>query len=155
MAKSKFLVIRDTREKKGWTFGSSDVCYGTKLEALKTGDYSISGLENVFTIERKGSILEFAQNILEKRFEDELDRMDGFPYAYLVLEFTMDDIMNFPNGLKLPPRLKRKICITSSFILKKLMEIMVNHKVKVILCGRHGSNVATSIFKRMIERVQR
>ena len=43
---------------------------------LNTGDYSIEGMESIFTIERKMSVSEIANNITENRFKDVLDRLD-------------------------------------------------------------------------------
>ena len=68
MAKSKpFTIIKDTREQDGYTFESSSsryhTCNGMISRKLDTGDYSIEGLEDKLCIERKASVVEFANNV--------------------------------------------------------------------------------------------
>ena len=58
--------------------------------------------EDILSIERKGSISEFARNITEKRFERELERMVDYKYRYVILEFNLRDIMDYPNGSGIP-----------------------------------------------------
>ena len=57
-----FTVIKDTREQDGWTFERFDTryhtCTGMVLQKLETGDYSLKGMENIFCVERKGSVAE-------------------------------------------------------------------------------------------------
>ena len=86
---SKFLVVKDTREKDGWYFKESDYCQGMIDQKLDTGDYSVQGLEDVLCIERKGSVSEIANNIVDKRFDRELDRMKEFKYKFLILELQI------------------------------------------------------------------
>ena len=89
--KNKFVVIRDTREhkNKGWYFKESEFCQGMVEKKLDTGDYSIEGLEDVLCIERKASVSEIAANLVDKRFDRELDRMESFKYRFLILEFSL------------------------------------------------------------------
>ena len=90
---NKFLVIKDTRERDGWYFKESNYCQGMVDKKLDTGDYSVEGLEDVLCIERKGSVSELANNIVDKRFDRELERMRDFKYKFLILEFSINDIM--------------------------------------------------------------
>ena len=55
---SKYRVIKDTREKDGWTFTEYDKCEGMDMDALHTGDYTLKGFEDVVCIERKASVSE-------------------------------------------------------------------------------------------------
>lgn len=148
-----YLVLRDQREKlnKGWQFSASANCVGTENATLKTGDYTLLGYENILAMERKGSISEFAKNITEDRFERELIRMDNFPFSFILLEFTMDDILNFPDGSGIPYTAQKYLKVTNYYILRRFNEIQVQHNVKVILCGTHGKEVASSLFKLVIE----
>lgn len=147
----KYLVVRDTREQQGWTFASSPYCDGTVLKALKTGDYSLVGLEDRFVVERKKSVSEFAKNMLEPRFEREMARLEGFAHAYILCEFTLDDVQRWPLGSGLPPKVARTIKITKYFILKRLMDFHVQYKTKFIFAGIHGEAVMASLFKRINE----
>lgn len=148
----KYLVLKDSREKakKGWVFRSDASCSGTAVQKLDTGDYTLAGYEEILCIERKGSVSEFARNIVEKRFERELERMDLLPYSYILLEFTEEDINIFPKGSGIPRRLQRYVKIRPKFILHRIKEIMEQHKVHIILCGSHGKQIAQEIFDLVI-----
>ena len=100
-------------------------------------------------IERKGCVAEFAGNLTEARFYRELDRMEQFPHCFLLLEFTLEDLLNYPKSAKLPYSVKRKIKARGPFLLKKLIEIELKYKVKVIFCGDDGQKVALQILKEV------
>ena len=147
---SNYTIIRDKQEKVNyWNFEPSEKCIGTIVEKLDTGDYTIKGMENIFTIERKYSTGEFSGNITEERFERELNRMDNLQHSFLVLEFTLDNIYNFPFGSGIPSKKWPQLRVTSNFILKRLIEIETDHKCKIIFAGNRGEEIATIIFKRM------
>ena len=74
-----FTIIVDTREQQPWEFG----LHTTSRKKLDTGEYSIEGLEQLLTIERKKSVSEIANNITESRFKDVLQRMSIIPYKLL------------------------------------------------------------------------
>lgn len=150
-ASPKYVVIRDTREQQGWTFAASPHCGGTVLKALKTGDYSLVGLEDIFVVERKKSVAEFAKNMLEPRFEREMVRLEAFPHAFVLCEFDLADVQRWPLGSGLPPKVARTIRITKYFILKRLMDFHVQYKTKFIFAGIHGEAVMASLFKRINE----
>lgn len=157
MDKPTYTVIRDTREKEGygWTFSSTTSCLGTKRGTLKTGDYTIEGYEDILAIDRKGGIEEVAINVLEARFEKEMERMDSFKYAFILLEFDMQAVIDFPNNTRIPYARRKTLKYNGYFILRKLMEIQLKHKVKIIFCGDHGKSVAASIFKLVTENEQK
>ena len=62
-----YTVIKDTREKEGYFFKKYDKCSGMVVETMKTGDYTIKGLEDVLCIERKASVEEIANNLGKKK----------------------------------------------------------------------------------------
>lgn len=147
-----YMAIRDVQEKSGvWSFAKSDICLGTTERALKTGDYTIEGLEDIFTIERKASTGEISGNITEKRFENELNRMDAMTHSFLICEFTLEDIFSFPFNSGIPSRFWPKLKVTSNYIVKRLVEIETDHKVKIIFAGKRGPEYAEAIFKRMMK----
>jgi ERCC4-type nuclease len=150
----KFIIIRDTREKErqGWYWQKSMACDGTIISKLDTGDYSIKGYEKLLTIERKGSVAEFAKNITEGRFADELDRMRAYKYGFVLLEFTMDSIVSYPEGSTVPRYLWRKIRVKGPYIIKKMVEFHLVYNTKIILCGQYGQAVATGIIRGVIEQ---
>ena len=151
---NKFLVIKDTRERDGWYFKESNYCQGMVDKKLDTGDYSVEGLEDVLCIERKGSVSELANNIVDKRFDRELERMRDFKYKFLILEFGIKDIMSFPPGSDIPKPKWSKIRIKGNFILKKLAEYQTEYNIHVLPCGDKTSawHMTSSIMKRVVER---
>jgi hypothetical protein len=147
----QYTVIRDTQEQQGWDFIPGPSCLGTIKQKLPTGDYTLVGYEDIFTIERKGSTGELAKNIYEGRFERELQRMEGFAHPFMVVEFTMEDILSFPKNSGIPIRLWPKLKTTSFFLLKRFIEFQVQYKTHIILAGKQAKEVASSIFKRIVE----
>lgn len=146
----KYTVIRDQQEKNHWwDFPISPWCNGTVVKHLKTGDYTLEGMEDFFTIERKYNTGEFSANVCEKRFERELQRMDQIAQAYLILEFTLEDIETFPHNSGIPSKYWGKLRVSSKFIRKRLFEIMSDYNIQVILAGNRGPEYAEWIFKRV------
>ena len=84
-------IIHDDREKtRFWDAKYLGKDFTCERSRLKTGDYTIHGMEDILCIERKNSWLELAGNIgtakARKRFIAELQRMRKFPYRLLVVE---------------------------------------------------------------------
>ena len=161
MAKIRpFTIIKDTREKQGYTFAASStkyhVCKGMVNRKLDTGDYSIEGLEDKVCIERKASVVELANNvgISRKRFEAEIERMKEFPHKFLVLEFSLTDLMDFPEGSDVPNSEIKKLRVTNKYMLRFLMEMQINHNVNVIFCDskKNAKWTVLSILKRINEK---
>lgn len=147
-----YMVIKDTREQRGWDFPASPSCAGTELATLPTGDYTLVGYQNLFVIERKRNMAEFCMNLFDKRFDRELERLDDFPYPYLILEFTMREIINFPVGSNIPENKWAGLRITPQVLLKRFHEVQIQHPtLRVILAGVNGREVASSLFKRIVE----
>jgi len=89
-------VLVDTREIKPFPFQGSGL--KTKFKRLKTGDYTLVGLESKLCIERKGSVEELYSNLHGTKRERERQlsvfrRMLSFPYRYLVIEATASDLV--------------------------------------------------------------
>ena len=82
MNKNDFTIIVDTREQHPWIFKE----FTTAKRKLDTGDYSIEGLEDKLCIERKNGIAEIANNMMENRFSDVIDRMSKYPHSYILIE---------------------------------------------------------------------
>ena len=123
---------------------------------LDTGDYSIEGLEDKICIERKASVVELANNvgISRKRFEAEIERMKEFPHKFLVLEFSLTDLMDFPEGSDVPNSEIKKLRVTNKYMLRFLMEMQINHNVNVIFCDskKNAKWTVLSILKRINEK---
>lgn len=150
MPKSKFTAIVDTREKRDILLFSEDkFCAGTKRKALKTGDISIEGLEDIFVIERKRTTAEISMNAFEDRFKRELERLQNFKYKFILCQFDAKTILDFPKGSGIPPRFWDTICVSGSYLLSRLMYIQINYNVPVILAGDEGKNIALTIMKQI------
>jgi hypothetical protein len=149
-----FQVLRDSREQDehGWTFpaNESEGILGTTVRGLPTGDYTLVGFESVLCLERKGSTGEFAQNVCQDRFERELERMRAFPVRFVVLEFTLDDLWNFPANSGIPRSRWRFLRTTREFLLKRLVELSSTYDTPFVPCGRLGREFALSVFKRVV-----
>jgi len=75
-------IIIDTREQTPLVFGNLPSEPGT----LQSGDYSVKGLEHEIAIERK-SVADLCQSVTRgrERFERELHRLRGFPFARILI----------------------------------------------------------------------
>jgi ERCC4-type nuclease len=144
-----FTIIVDTREQTPWEFANHTV----SSKKLDTGDYSVEGLENVFAIERKRTVSEIANNITEKRFIDVLNRLQTFQHKFILLEFTLNNVLDYPVGSTVPKKMWNSLKITGKYILKYLTEINIKYGIHTIYCGNrdNAEDVALCIMKRMVE----
>jgi len=129
-----FTVIRDTREKKPHIWEPSDTCEGTIIKKIYPGDYTIDGFENTLAIERKASTGELAANISQKRFQKEMEFMGTIPHTYLLLEFSMTDVLNFPQNSNIPEKLWPKLRCNGNYILSKLFAYEMYYGIRVLFC---------------------
>lgn len=145
-----FTIIVDTREQLPWEFGF----HTTSKKKLDTGDYSMEGFESIFTIERKRSVSEIANNITESRFKDVLHRMGQIPHSFMLMEFTIDEIYTFPVGSDIPKKMWDKLRISGNYIMKYLIEAQLNHNIHILFCGdaEAAERTAVSIMKRIYEK---
>lgn len=149
---NKVRILKDSREQQGWFWAGDSTFAGTAISTLKTGDYTLEGHQDNFIIERKGCLAEFAGNIFQKRFINEMERLEGFTHPFIILEFSMDDILNFPQSTNIPCHKRRFLKVNPYLILKRLIEFQLQFKTKIILAGKYnGKKVATSIFKRILD----
>lgn len=150
MQNEDFTIIVDSREQLPWEFGF----HTTSRKKLNTGDYSIEGMESIFTIERKMSVSEIATNITENRFKDVLDRLSKIPHAYMIMEFDVEDIYTFPVGSDIPKKMWDKLRIKGNYIMKILMQASIDHNIHILFCGdsSNAERTAISLIKRIYEK---
>jgi ERCC4-type nuclease len=154
-----YTVIKDTREQDGYFFekftGRYTSCNGMVLQKLDTGDYTLVGLEDKLCIERKASVSELAINLGKdkRRFLDEIDRMKPFPFKFLILEFSLEDLNLFPEGSDIPKEKWSSIVITNKYMLKMLVEFQMYYGIHVLFCGnkKNAKLMINSILKRVNE----
>jgi ERCC4-type nuclease len=85
----KPVIIVDTREQSSLVFKNLPARPGT----LTTGDYSLAGAEELFSIERKSIPDLISSCTVERaRFERELHRLRGFRFARLLIIGSASDI---------------------------------------------------------------
>lgn len=151
-------IIRDTREKEGkWDFAKFKGIDSIVDQCLPTGDYTIKGFEDQFVIERKKSISELAINISEPRFKKELNRLVEFKYKYLVLEFDIKAVVDWPYNAGIPRWKIPQIRITPQYIMKFLSDIHVNYGIPVLFCGNrtNAQYFSANIMRRIGEKDER
>lgn len=150
---NKFEVIIDTREQNGWDFTPYDNVKNCISAKLETGDYAIRGLEDILCIERKASVGELAGSITQDRFKKEIERMGQFPHAFLMLEFSMTSIENYPVGSGVPKKVWDKIKVKGPFILGFLDRLQLDHNIHVLFCDNRVNAQARAY--KIMEKCQK
>ena len=142
-----YTIIIDTREQQPWNFKHHSVA-SKKLDA---GDYSLEGFENILAIERKKSVCEIANNIVESRFKDALERLGQLKYSFLLLEFDLENVLSYPIGSSLPKKIWDKTKITPTFLLRNILDWQLKYNIKVQFCGssNNAEQLAEYIFRRI------
>ena len=94
-----FTVIVDTREQLPYTFDSIEIggqrlIVPTDFQTLQSGDYSIRGMENLVTIERK-SVSDFYGSITtgRSRLESEFERMEAMQFSAIIVEGRLESVL--------------------------------------------------------------
>lgn len=148
-----FSVLIDTKEKMPWDL-IDEYVIDRSYTHLKTGDYSIVGLENIFCIERKRSVSEIAQNIFQDRFKKELERLREFKYKYLLLEASLSDVLSFPIGSGLPKHILEKIRSNGPFILRCLNRMQVEYGFNIVYCDNriNAEIIALNLMKEVVKK---
>jgi len=141
----KFAVIKDTREKTGWKFRASANCSGMVTRKLDTGDYSISGYEDLIMIERK-SISDLWNSLLNgrERFLREMERAKEIPLRYLIIEGTMKDINA---GIRYSK-------VKADFIIASLVSLEVKYGIHVIFASKRKDVCQTYVRKLLLKLFQ-
>lgn len=95
------VVLVDTREQMPLSFeGFPNWIAGEKRVALRTGDYSIEGMEDSVAIERK-SLNDLVMTLMHTRarFFETCERMTQFKWRAILIEATLEDVKSpYTNG---------------------------------------------------------
>lgn len=150
----KPIILIDTREQNPWKFNVCTTCAGSEKQGLKTGDYTIKGMEELFVIERKGSASEIYNNLGQavgrERFYKEMERMKDFKWKFIFLDFGIEDIYKWPTQAK---RLTGYKCRqTPQFIVSQLVEIQAKYGVPFIFLGNPANKNEQVYKKQFINR---
>jgi hypothetical protein len=156
----RYTVMATRNEQTPWNFPESEKCAGTIDTTLDVADYTLEGHESVLRIERKGAMSEFAKNIGTAdaaRFRRELEKLNEFQHAYVILEFSMDSFMNYPYSDKsLPRAVKARIRTSGRYLLHKLADLEETYpNINFIFAGSRAAAMyyATVIFNKVFRHV--
>lgn len=149
----KVLILKDTREQRGWSFPEDDTFAGTSIETIKYGDYSLKGYSHLIFIERKASTGELATNITEDRFWRLLENSKDFKYKYIIIEADYEDFLNFPLNSTIPKRRHRYMRVKSNFLISCLMRMSVDYGMNLIFAGTpaQAEKFAHALFKQILK----
>lgn len=130
----KPLIIKDSREHEGhgYDYPEDDTFAGTKIEKLSVGDYAIEGYQHLIFIDRKKTTSELANNLSEERFEKLLIKASKYKYKYLLMEFDLEDIYNFPLNSGIPVRYFKRCKIRPAFLASWLARISIDYGINLI-----------------------
>lgn len=135
---SKIPVVIDSREQRPWSF-DPDV-FDVRIATLKTGDYSLVGLEDRVVLERK-MLGDLIGTLIQDwiRFRRELHRLGGFDVALIAVEANLSDICEHRYDSEANPE----------SVLARMEECLVDHGVSVVLWGdaRYAERIAARMLK--------
>jgi len=106
MPEIKMIIAIDTREQRPYTFQNTKLPPEVVIKGLKTGDYSLTGLEDKVCVERK-SLADLFSSVGtgRERFEREMIRMSEMQYTALIIESSLAGIFTHPPARsKMNPR---------------------------------------------------
>jgi hypothetical protein len=152
----RYKILGDSSEKKGWSFNETEFRLGMEVANLPIADYTIEGIQDLFLIERKKSPSEWYQNLMTvdyRRFHKELVELDKVQHAYIIWEFSFDDLVGFPwNEPKIPKRARYKIAKRKDEFLTKTLSFCDKFpNITIIPAGRSYGKVAASLFDKMVK----
>lgn len=149
-----FDVIVDTREQQPWVFKRDRYIQNSIRQKLDTGDYCIDGLQHgILCLERKKSVAEFANNITKKSFKACVDRMEEFEYSFLIFEFDINNILEYPKNSGIPPKYWRRLKVRGRFMMQEITKIQLRG-IQVVFAGNtdNAKYIATNIMKDLYEQ---
>ena len=135
LERSELVVAVDTREQKPYPFARCVV------KTLKTGDYSIVGLEDQIAIERKERKDAYASlGRSRARFERELERLSTLDYSAIVIESSLPEFIRPPPFSRLHPRTA----------INTLLAWAVKYRVGVFFAGdrQHGYALTRQLLEK-------
>lgn len=138
MTAPELVVAIDTREQKPYHFPRS------RRQTLRTGDYSLCGLEDRVAIERKRLEELFTITGRDRgRFERELERMAELDYAAIVIEADLPQILRGAAFSHVSPKA----------VAGSLVSWSIRYRTHVFFAGdrRH----ANALTRRLLEKYWR
>ena len=144
-----FKIIVDSREQAPYHFtGITDdktgrtIIIPTEIHGLRSGDYTISGLEDQVAIERK-SHSDFLGSIGagRERFQREMERLQEMKYAAVVIE------ADWRNIIELPPSNSQ---VSPKTATRTMLSWSIRYGVHFWTCmnRRHGELITFRLMER-------
>ncbi len=130
------VIIADTKEKKPLWREGGHRGFRVKYKSLKTGDYTIEGLETLVTIERKASVHEIYGNFTNDRdrFMREIERMKDIRYRFIMIEEDYETVMD-PKSYKF---VRGRAYYAPNVVLSSLIATTLFSNVHVVFVGKNG-----------------
>lgn len=138
MTAPELVVAIDTREQRPYRFPRS------RRQTLRTGDYSLCGLEDRVAIERKRLQELFTITGRDReRFERELERMAELDYAAIVIEADLPQILRGAAFSQVSPKA----------VAASLVSWSIRYRAHIFFAGdrRH----AHALTRRLLEKYWR
>lgn len=137
-------VITDTREQTPWALDPTR--FVMERGTLKTGDYTVKGLDSRLRIERKNlgdAVSTFITDWL--RFRKELYRLAFFDYAAIVVEADVEDVLAKRYESEASP----------ASVIGKAHACYLDHGVPVFFWGKRSGTVAMveSLFALAVKKL--
>jgi len=120
----RITVVVDTREQESYVFDPQ--CVAVTRRALPAGDYSIEGREDSVAVERK-TLEDFVSTVIRsrKRFTRELQRLEEYEAACVVVESDLRDVLNGDYRSGAHP----------NAVLGTVLSIVVDFQIPVFFCS--------------------
>ncbi len=100
-------------------------------------------------MERKKNTGEIYQNIFEKRFYNELERLSLFKHKVIVCQFEFSNIVNFPVASSIPSFRWDTLRSNGAHIISRITDIQLKYGVPFIFAGLHSFEYVKSYLKNV------
>jgi ERCC4-type nuclease len=137
------IVIIDSREQMPYEFRLP-----TEVAGLKTGDYSVKGLESWVAVERK-TVADLVACLTtgRDRFENELHRGRGLDYFALVVEASLVDLATGKYRSQMLPKA----------VIQSLMTFSVRYRLPVFFAENrvYGERITESLLQKYYREMEK
>ena len=136
-------IVTDSREQLPYKFETQ-----SEVGTLSCGDYSIVGLENCISIERK-TIDDLIGCLTSgrDRFERELHRGRALDYFALIIEASLSDLANGRYRSQMKPK----------SAIQSLLAFSIRYRLPVFFCEsrQYGQRVTESLLCKYIREIEK
>lgn len=138
-----FNIVIDSREQRPYCFENP-----SEMGTLACGDYSIVGLEDFITIERKElNDLIGCLTTDRDRFERELFKGRSLDYFSLVLECSLSDLVNGNYRSEMEPK----------SAIQSLLAFSVRYRLPIWFCEnrKYGQRITESLLLKYAKEIEK